>query len=117
MEGLIHGGAYFRNFTVFLRTINDGNQEKNVKALRLELPCRLVKINNLLTSVGWYLKSCYKDQNQQGREEKVDKVPGIGRIPVAKWVNTADKLHMFRFVGAFLNKKHYKAGGQKSHAK
>ena len=117
MEGLIHGGAYFRNFTVFLRTINDENQEKNVKALRLELLCRLVKINNLLTSVGWYLKSCYKDQNQQGREEKVDKVPGIGRIPVAKWVNTADKLHMFRFVGAFLNKKHYKAGGQKSHAK
>ena len=113
MEGLIHGGASFRNFTVFLRTINDGN----VKALRLELPCRLFKINNLLTSVGWYVKSCYKDQNREGREEKIDKVPGIGRIPVAKWVNAADKLHMFRFVCSFLNKKHYKAGGQKSHAK
>ena len=82
-----------------------------------KLPCRFVKIHNILTSVGWHVKSCYKNQNRQRREEKIDKVPGIGRIPVAKWVNTADKLHMFRFVGAFLNKKHYKAGGQKSHAK
>ena len=82
-----------------------------------KLPCTLLKINYLLTSVGWHVKSCYKDQNQHGQEEKIDKVPGIGRTPVAKWVNTADKLHMFRFVWSFLNKKHNKAGGQKSHAK
>ena len=74
-------------------------------------------IKHLRTRKSRNIERWYKDQNWQSWDEIVNQVPRESRVPVAKWVYTADKLHVLCFVSSFLHQKHHKARGQEGHTK